>query len=145
MAQGPVREESSARMKITVHFDGGSRGNPGPAAAAAVAYDANGEELTDRVALVGEVTNNVAEYRALLLAVSLATDLEADEVEFVGDSQLIVRQITGEYKVKKADLKPLHAEAKAALTALPKWSITDVRRESNERADELLNEALDSV
>jgi ribonuclease HI len=132
-------------MKITVHFDGGSRGNPGPAAAAAVAYDANGEELTDRVALVGEVTNNVAEYRALLLAVSLATDLEADEVEFVGDSQLIVRQITGEYKVKKADLKPLHAEAKAALTALPKWSITDVRRESNERADELLNEALDSV
>lgn len=132
-------------MKITVHFDGGSRGNPGPAAAAAVAYDADGEELTDRVALVGEVTNNVAEYRALLLAVSLATDLEADEVEFVGDSQLIVRQITGEYKVKKADLKPLHAEAKAALTALPKWSITDVRRESNERADELLNEALDSV
>jgi ribonuclease HI len=132
-------------MKITVHFDGGSRGNPGPAAAAAGAYDANGEELTDRVALVGEVTNNVAEYRALLLAVSLATDLEADEVEFVGDSQLIVRQITGEYKVKKADLKPLHAEAKAALTALPKWSITDVRRESNERADELLNEALDSV
>ncbi len=132
-------------MKITVHFDGGSRGNPGPAAAAAVAYDANGEELTDRVALVGEVTNNVAEYRALLLAVSLAADLEADEVEFVGDSQLIVRQITGEYKVKKADLKPLHAEAKAALTALPKWSITDVRRESNERADELLNEALDSI
>ncbi len=132
-------------MKITVHFDGGSRGNPGPAAAAAVAYDADGEELTDRVALVGEVTNNVAEYRALLLAVSLATDLEADEVEFVGDSQLIVRQITGEYKVKKADLKPLHAEAKAALTALPKWSITDVRRESNERADELLNEALDSI
>ena len=132
-------------MKITVHFDGGSRGNPGPAAAAAVAYDADGEELTDRVALVGEVTNNVAEYRALLLAVSLATDLEADEVEFVGDSQLIVRQITGEYKVKKADLKPLHAEAKAALTAVPKWSITDVRRESNERADELLNEALDSI
>jgi ribonuclease HI len=132
-------------MKITVHFDGGSRGNPGPAAAAAVAYDADGEELTDRVALVGQVTNNVAEYRALLLAVSLATDLEADEVEFVGDSQLIVRQITGEYKVKKADLKPLHAEAKAALTAVPKWSITDVRRESNERADELLNEALDSI
>lgn len=132
-------------MKITVHFDGGSRGNPGPAAAAAVAYDADGGELTDRVALVGEVTNNVAEYRALLLAISLATDLEADEVEFVGDSQLIVRQITGEYKVKKADLKPLHAEAREALKALPKWTISDVRRESNERADELLNEALDSI
>jgi ribonuclease HI len=132
-------------MKITVHFDGGSRGNPGPAAAAAVAYDSAGEELTDRVALVGEVTNNVAEYRALLLAISLAADLKADEVEFVGDSQLIVRQITGEYKVKKADLKPLHAEAIEALAALPSWSITDVRRESNERADELLNEALDSI
>ena len=132
-------------MKITVHFAGGSRGNPGPAAAAAVAYDSDGEELTDRVALVGEVTNNVAEYRALLLAISLAVDLEASEVEFVGDSQLIVRQITGEYKVKKADLKPLHAEAIEALAAIPKWSITDVRREANERADELLNEALDSA
>ena len=132
-------------MKITVHFDGGSRGNPGPAAAAAVAYDSDGEELTDRVALVGSVTNNVAEYRALLLAISLAMDLEADAVEFVGDSQLIVRQITGEYKVKNADLKPLHAEAKEALAKIAKWSITDVRRESNERADELLNEALDSV
>lgn len=132
-------------MKITVHFDGGSRGNPGPAAAAAVAYDEHGGELTDRVALVGSVTNNVAEYRALLLAIALADDLGADEVELVGDSQLIVRQITGEYKVKKADLKPLHAEAIEALKALPKWSITDVRRESNERADELLNEALDSA
>lgn len=132
-------------MKITVHFDGGSRGNPGPAAAAAVAYDSAGEELTDRVALVGEVTNNVAEYQALLLAISLAIDLEADDVEFVGDSQLIVRQITGEYKVKKPDLKPLHAEAKEALGKFAKWSITDVRREANERADELLNEALDSA
>lgn len=132
-------------MKITIHFDGGSRGNPGPAAAAAVAYDESGGELTDRVALVGEVTNNVAEYRALLLAISLAGDLEADEVEFVGDSQLIVRQITGEYKVKNASLKPLFLEAQKALSGLPKWSITDVRRESNERADELLNEALDSA
>ena len=132
-------------MKITVHFDGGSRGNPGPAAAAAVAYDETGEELTDRVALVGEVTNNVAEYRALLLAISLASDLEADEVEFVGDSQLIVRQIKGEYKVKNAALKPLFLEAQKALADLPEWSITDVRRESNVRADELLNEALDSA
>jgi len=132
-------------MKVTIHFDGGSRGNPGPAAAAAVAYDPDGAELTDRVALVGSATNNVAEYRALLLAIALARDLEADEVEFVGDSQLIVRQITGEYRVKKADLKPLHAEAIEALGEIPKWSITDVRRESNERADELLNEALDSA
>jgi ribonuclease HI len=91
------------------------------------------------------VTNNVAEYQALLLAISLAIDLEADDVEFVGDSQLIVRQITGEYKVKKPDLKPLHAEAKEALGKFAKWSITDVRREANERADELLNEALDSA
>lgn len=132
-------------MRIRVHFDGGSRGNPGPAAAAAVAYDEEGQELADRVELVGSTTNNVAEYRALLLAISLARDLEADEVEFVGDSQLIVRQITGEYRVKKADLKPLHAEATARLADLPKWSITDVKRESNERADELLNEALDAT
>lgn len=132
-------------MKITVHFDGGSRGNPGPAAAAAVAYDEAGEELTDRVELVGEATNNVAEYRALLLAISLARDLEAEQVEFVGDSQLIVRQIKGEYKVKNADLKPLFLEAQKALSEISEWSITDVRRESNERADELLNEALDSA
>ena len=132
-------------MKLRIHFDGGSRGNPGPAAAAAVAYDEAGGELTDRVELVGEVTNNVAEYRALLLAISLAKELEADEVEFVGDSQLIVRQVTGAYRVKKPDLKPLHAEAIEGLGELPSWSITDVKRESNERADELLNEALDSL
>lgn len=128
-----------------MNFDGGSRGNPGPAAAAAVASDASGGELADRCELVGEATNNVAEYRALLLAISLATELGASEVELVGDSQLIVRQVRGEYKVKDAGLKPLHAEVVEALGRFESWEIRDVRRESNERADELLNEALDSA
>lgn len=128
-----------------MNFDGGSRGNPGPAAAAAVASDASGGELADRTELVGEATNNVAEYRALLLAIGLATELGASEVELVGDSQLIVRQVRGEYKVKDSGLKPLHAEALEALGRFESWEIRDVRRESNERADQLLNEALDSA
>ena len=130
-------------MKVVVHVDGGSRGNPGPAAVAAVATTADGEPLAERTQYIGETTNNVAEYRALLLGLALARDLGAEEVEVVNDSELVAYQIGGEYKVKNAGLKPLFLEAMRELRGFHKWSVRPVRREQNERADELVNEALD--
>jgi ribonuclease HI len=127
-----------------VHVDGGARGNPGPAAVAAVATDESGGELAERNAYIGETTNNVAEYKAVLLALELAGELGANEVEVINDSELISRQIGGEYKVKQAHLKPLHAEAMAALRGFDRWAVRTVRREHNVRADELVNEALDA-
>ena len=126
-----------------MHVDGGARGNPGPAAVAAVASGADGGVLAERNAYIGEATNNVAEYRALLLGLELARELGADEVEVVNDSELVARQIGGEYKVKHAGLKPLFLEAMRELREFERWSVRPVRRESNERADELVNEALD--
>jgi ribonuclease HI len=128
---------------VLVHVDGGARGNPGPAAAAAVATTPEGEELAERSAYLGEATNNVAEYRALLLGLELARELGATEVEVVNDSELVSRQIGGEYRVKHAGLKPLYLEAMRALRDFDRWSVRSVRREGNVRADELVNEALD--
>jgi ribonuclease HI len=125
--------------------DGGARGNPGPAAAAAVATTQEAEELTERAEYIGEATNNVAEYRALLLGLGLAKDLGAREVEIVCDSELVARQIGGEYKVKHAGLKPLYLEAMKTLREFDRWSIRAVRREGNVRADELVNETLDEA
>ena len=126
-------------------MDGGSRGNPGPAAVAAVASEPGGEVLAERSERIGAATNNVAEYRAVLLGIELARELGADEIELVGDSQLIVRQVQGEYKVKQEHLRPLRDEVMRALDGFGSWSIRHVKRGENERADELLNEALDSA
>jgi ribonuclease HI len=130
-------------MKVVVHVDGGARGNPGPAAAAAVASDLDGQVLAERNAYLGEATNNVAEYRAVLLGLELARELGAEEVEVVNDSELVARQIGGEYRVKNAGLKPLYAETMATLRGFERWAVRPVRREENTRADELVNEALD--
>ena len=132
-------------MKVVVHVDGGARGNPGPAATAAVATTPGGEELAERSAYVGEATNNVAEYRALLLGLELARELGATEVEVVNDSELVARQIGGEYKVKHAGLRPLYMESMEALRGFERWSVRSVPREGNVRADELVNEALDEA
>ena len=128
-----------------VNVDGGSRGNPGPAAIAAVVTDPSGNDLAERAETIGEATNNVAEYRALLLGIELAKQLDADEVEFVGDSKLIVEQVKGNWKVKQDHLRPLHTKVRDALRELPSWSIRHVKRGENERADELLNDALDAA
>jgi len=128
---------------VTVHVDGGARGNPGPSAVAAVASDGSGQELAERSAYIGETTNNVAEYKAVLLGLELARELGATQVDVVNDSELVSRQIEGRYKVKNAGLKPLHQEAIESLDGFDEWSVTSVRRESNERADELVNQALD--
>ena len=128
-----------------VNVDGGSRGNPGPAAIAAVVTDPSGNDLAEAAETIGEATNNVAEYRALLLRIDLAKQLTADEVEFVGDSKLIVEQVKGNWKVKQEHLRPLHTKVRDALRDLPSWSIRHVKRGENERADQLLNDALDAA
>jgi len=122
---------------VVVHVDGGARGNPGPAAAAAVATTPEGEELAESSAYLGEVTNNVAEYRAVLLGLELARSLGAREVEVINDSELVARQIGGEYKVKS------FIETMRELRGFDRWSVRSVRREDNVRADELVNEELD--
>ena len=129
---------------VTVNVDGGARGNPGPAAVAAVATDSDGEVLAERTETIGETTNNVAEYRAMLLGIELARELGAREVELIGDSELIVKQVLGDYKVKQAHLRPLRAEVVAALEGLAAWRMRSVPRAENARADELVNEALDA-
>lgn len=132
-------------MRVTVHVDGGARGNPGFAAVAAVISDENGEVLLDRGETIGEATNNVAEYKALLLGISLAGELGARELDLVGDSELIVRQVEGRYKVKDATLRGLHAEVRAALRDFDSWAIRHVRREQNAAADQLVNDTLDGI
>jgi ribonuclease HI len=131
-------------MKLVVNVDGGARGNPGPAAIGAVVQDAGGEVLEERGERIGTATNNVAEYRALLLGIARAAELGASELELVGDSELIVRQVKGEYKVKDATLRELHGEVKRALRPFEdRWSIRHVHREHNTEADRLVNQALD--
>ena len=132
-------------MKVVVNVDGGARGNPGPAAVGAVAADEGGEVLLERGEYIGRATNNVAEYRAVQLGLTLARELGADEVEVVNDSELVARQIGGQYKVKHAGLKPLFLETMSALREFDAWSVRNVRRAQNERADELVNEALDEA
>ncbi|MEA2251044.1 MAG: ribonuclease [Solirubrobacteraceae bacterium] len=131
-------------MKVVVHVDGGSRGNPGPAAAAAVVSTPEGEVLDEAAEVLGRTTNNVAEYRALLLGLARAKALGADEVEVVNDSELVAKQVNGLYKVKHPDMRPLHAEATKALRAFPSWTVRSVPRAKNARADRLVNEALDA-
>lgn len=131
-------------MKLTVNVDGGARGNPGPAAIGVVVRDESGEILTTHSETIGEATNNIAEYRALLAGIGKASELGATELELVGDSELVVRQVRGEYKVKNAGIKPLHAEVLEALEGFDSWTIEHVRREENAEADALVNQALDA-
>lgn len=132
-------------MKLVVNVDGGARGNPGPAAVAAVISIPDGELVEERAERIGEATNNVAEYKALLLGIERARALGATELELIGDSELIVRQVRGEYRVKEPGLRPLHEQVHEALEGFERWSIRHVRREENAEADRLVNDALDAV
>jgi ribonuclease HI len=131
-------------VRVVVNVDGGARGNPGPAAAAAVLSSPDGEVLESRGELIGPATNNVAEYRAMLLGIELAKAHGADEVELIGDSELIVRQIRGEWKIKNAPLRELRSEVVKALEDFDSWTVRNVPREENEAADALVNETLDA-
>ena len=131
-------------MKARLFTDGGSRGNPGPAASAYVLEAEDGTVLDARGEPIGVATNNVAEYRALTAGLAKAAELGVDDLEVVSDSELLVKQMRGEYKVKNAALKTLSTRAAALARGLDSVSYIAVRREHNELADRLVNEALDS-
>ncbi len=126
-----------------MHVDGGARGNPGPAAIGVVVSEPGGTVLDEVAETIGRATNNVAEYRAVLLGLERAAALGAREVELVNDSELIARQLTGDYKVKHPAMKPLYDEAITALRGFDRWGIRSVPRAQNARADALVNQALD--
>jgi probable phosphoglycerate mutase len=131
------------RTGFTLRCDGGSRGNPGPAAYGFVLTDAQDREVEACGEYIGTATNNVAEYRALIAGLQAAAAHGASPLAVVMDSELVIRQMTGQYKVKHAGLKPLHLEAKQAAAKLAKVTWSSVAREDNGRADGLVNEALD--
>jgi ribonuclease HI len=131
--------------KLTVNVDGGARGNPGPAAIGVVLRGPGEEVLAEVGETIGRATNNVAEYRALLRGIELAAEHGAGEVELIGDSELVVRQVEGRYKVKDSNLRELHAEVKQALAGFDGWSIRHVKRAQNADADRLVNAALDGA
>ncbi len=126
-------------------FDGGSRGNPGPAAWGVVVLDLEGRAVEGFAGAIGRATNNVAEYTALLEALAIALEREADDVELLADSELVVKQVRGEYKVRHPDLIPLHAEAVRRIATLRKFKIGHIPRERNKDADKLVNRALNLV
>jgi len=137
--------ESAGRDEWTLHCDGGARGNPGPGAAAWVLSAPDGREVEARAEYLGHVTNNVAEYRALIGGLEAAARAGALKLCIFMDSELVVRQMKGEYRVKHAGLKPLYAEARQAVGRFSKIRFEAVRRERNARADQLVNETLDKV
>jgi probable phosphoglycerate mutase len=132
-------------VRARLSTDGGSRGNPGPAAYGFVLETEDGTLLDARGEAIGTATNNVAEYRGLLAGLESALERKVDEVEVVSDSELLVRQMLGEYKVKNETLRELVDEAHALADRLKRVTYTAVRREHNELADRLVNEALDSA
>jgi ribonuclease HI len=131
-------------LKLILHVDGGARGNPGPAAIGVVVSDPAGNVLDEQSERIGVATNNVAEYRAVLRGLERAQELGADEVEIIGDSELVARQLSGVYKVKHPAMKPLYEQARAELGRVRSWRIRTVPRAENARADGLVNAALDA-
>ncbi len=132
------------RMAWTVSIDGGARGNPGPAAAGVQICDDSGDAVLAAGFFLGHLTNNQAEYHGLLKALQLLTRTQARNVEIIADSQLMVRQINGQYRVKAPGLKPLFDQARTLLEGFDRWRISHVRREANTQADALANLAMDA-
>jgi ribonuclease HI len=131
-------------VKARLSTDGGARGNPGPAAYGYVLEAEDGTVLDARGEKIGVATNNVAEYRALIAGLEKAVELGVDELEVISDSELLVRQMQGEYRVKNEALRELNDEANSLERKLGRVRYTAVRREHNELADKLVNEALDA-
>ena len=132
-------------MKARLSTDGGSRGNPGPAAYGYVLEAEDGTVLDARGETIGVATNNVAEYRGLIAGLESAIQRGVDELEVVSDSELLVKQMRGEYKVKNETLRELQREAAELASGLKRVTYTAVRRVHNELADRLVNEALDAA
>lgn len=131
-------------MRFVLNCDGGSRGNPGPAAVGVVIRDTQGEVVGEVSQAIGTATNNVAEYEAVIRGLERAIELGADSVDLIGDSELVAKQITGEYKVKHVDMKPLHSRVLELLRGLDDWTVSTVPRAENSEADALVNQALDA-
>ena len=130
-------------LRVTIYADGGSRGNPGPGAAGVlITADDDGTVLYEGGIFLGKTTNNVAEYQAVVAGLSSAKALGATEVRVISDSELLVRQMNGQYRVKNAALKPLHAQARALADKFARCTVQHVRREENTRADRLVNQAI---
>ena len=140
--EAPSGREHPVR-KVVLHVDGGSRGNPGPAGCGAVLLDTAGRVLAEESRFIGRATSNEAEYHALLLGLHAARRRGASEVTVRADSQLLVRQLNGAYRVKSPRLTPLFQAARKTLQAFDAWRAEHVPREMNARADSLANKALD--
>ncbi len=130
-------------MGLTIHVDGGARGNPGPAGAGVVIHDDCGDLVYEAAYFLGRQTNNTAEYHALIRALEKAVRSGAQTLAIHSDSELLVRQLTGTYRVKSPKLGPLFRQVQTLLIQVPRWTVRHVRREENTRADELANLAMD--
>lgn len=136
---------TNAPVDLVAHIDGGSRGNPGPAAFAAVMKTADGALLEEISGFLGRTTNNVAEYQALLAALDYALKHNCRRLRVLADSELLVHQINGVYKVKNSGLKPLYERARHLISQIESFSIQHVYREQNREADRLANRTLDAA
>jgi ribonuclease HI len=130
-------------MEVTLHTDGGARGNPGPAGIGAVIHDLNGKQLKAIKEYIGETTNNQAEYRALLRGLAEAAAMGAEKITCYLDSELVVKQLNGQYKIKEPGLQELAMDVIRLKQKFKEISFKHVRREQNSAADKLVNEALD--
>ena len=137
------RRSDAGGADLVAHIDGGARGNPGPAGYGVCVRSSGGDRVADLYGYLGETTNNVAEYAALLALLEFAVGTRARALAIHSDSQLLVRQIDGRYRVKDANLKILHGEARRLMTSIPRVTLVHVRREENADADRLANLAMD--
>jgi len=135
-------KELMTPKRLIVYTDGASSGNPGPASIGAVIRDGQGRAISRISRRIGHATNNQAEYRAIIAALEEAARLGAEEVDIKSDSELVVKQLQGRYRVKKASLRPLYQEVVQLAGLLKAFSITHIPREQNREADRLANQAL---
>lgn len=139
-----MEAETKSTVTALIYADGGSRGNPGPAGCGvSITNLETGEKIGEISQFLGHVTNNVAEYTGLVLGLEKVLDLGIDSVEARMDSELVVKQIKGEYRVKNENLKPLYTKAIQLKGRFKKFAISHVRREQNKEADRLANQAMD--
>ena len=134
-----------SNKKLIIYTDGGARGNPGPAGIGAVIYDEQGDMVAEISEYIGETTNNQAEYRAVVAAIKKAGELKADELTFYLDSELVVKQLNREYKVKNKELAPLFVRIYNAVLSFKKVKFIHIPREKNQAADKLANQAMDKA
>lgn len=128
--------------KLTIYVDGGSRGNPGPAGVGVVILDSSGKKIKEFGKYIGETTNNIAEYNALLYGLEEALILRADDVKINLDSELVAKQLSGDYRVKDANIRPLFERALNMLKGFKSFEVRHIEREKNKEADKLVNKAI---